>query len=130
MRNNCWYAVRPDVVKKKDDGVIEIFFRHPREPGTGDEGWIESSTEQQIADAKLFGNSPEEQFTRGEIEKHDGKRSCWLVFDGKVYEFPFRSRLSFLDAQIHDATRALEWHPGGEAATLIHTGKVHRGTSD
>ncbi len=76
MMNNCWYAVRPEVVKKRDDGVIEILFRHPGEPGTGDGGWTESSTEQQIAVTKQFGNTPEKQFTREEIEKHDGEKSC------------------------------------------------------
>lgn len=43
--------------------VPEILFRHPYEPGNGDEGWIKPSTEQQVADAKQPGNTSEKQFT-------------------------------------------------------------------
>ncbi|KAL2050362.1 hypothetical protein ABVK25_009334 [Lepraria finkii] len=43
--------------------VPEILFRHPYEPGNGDEGWMKPSTEQQVADAKQPGNTPEKQFT-------------------------------------------------------------------
>ena len=84
MMNSCWYIVRPQVVEETQDRVLEILFRHPCEPGTGNEGWMKPSTEQQIADAKQPGNTPEKQFTREEIEKHDNDESCWMVVDGKV----------------------------------------------
>ena len=84
MMNSCWYIVRPQVVEETQDRVPEILFRHPCEPGTGDEGWMKPSTEQQIADAKQPGNTPEKQFTREEIWKHDNDESCWMVVDGKV----------------------------------------------
>lgn len=58
--------------------VPEILFRHPYEPGNGDEGWMKPSTEQQVADAKQPGNTPEKQFTRKEIEKHDNDDSRWM----------------------------------------------------
>ena len=38
MMNSCWYIVRPQVVEETQDRVPEILFRHPSEPGTGDEG--------------------------------------------------------------------------------------------
>lgn len=82
MMNNAWYIVKPEVVEQREDGVPEILFRHPTEPGTGDQGWMKPSVEQQLADAKQAGNTPEKQFTREEIEKHDDENSCWLVIDG------------------------------------------------
>lgn len=82
MMNNCWYVVRPEVIEEREDGVPEILFRHPTEPGTGDQGWMKPSVEMQIADAKQAGNTPQKQFTREEIEKHDSEQSCWIVVDG------------------------------------------------
>ncbi|KAI9746937.1 MAG: hypothetical protein M1835_002315, partial [Candelina submexicana] len=114
MMNNAWYIVKPEVVEQREDGVPEILFRHPTEPGTGDQGWMKASVEQQVSDAKQLSNTPEKQFTREEIEKHDDEKSCWLVIDGKVY----------------DATSVLDWHPGGAAAIIGHAGKVHQDTSD
>ena len=89
--NNCWYIVKPEVIEERKDGVPEILFRHPCEPGTGDEGWMKPSTEQQIVNAKTSGDAPAKQFTREEIEKHDNEKSCWLVVDGKVKHFPLSS---------------------------------------
>ena len=114
MMNNCWYVVQPEVVEDSKSGIAEILFRHPTEPGTGKEGWMQPSIESQIADARQSAGAPEKQFTREEIEKHDKEKDCWLVVDGKVY----------------DATSVFEWHPGGKAAILGHAGKVHQETSD
>ncbi len=114
MMNNCWYVVRPEIIETSDSGVPEILFRHPCEPGTGEEGWMQPSVELQIANAKQAAAGPSKQFTREEIEKHDNENDCWLVIDGKVY----------------DATSVLDWHPGGKAAVLGHAGKVHQETSN
>jgi nitrate reductase (NAD(P)H) len=114
MMNNCWYVVKPEIVEESDDGVPQILFRHPVEPGTGTGGWLKESTEIQIANAKQAAEGPQEQFTREEIEKHSKEDDCWIVIDGKVY----------------DVTSVLEWHPGGKAAVLGHAGKLHQETSD
>ncbi|KAE9968988.1 hypothetical protein EG328_007142 [Venturia inaequalis] len=115
MMNNCWHVVKSEIVQgDNDDGVPSILFRHPTEPGTGDGGWMKPSVENQIAAVKQEAGTPQKQFTREEIEKHDSAQDCWLVVDGKVY----------------DATSVLEWHPGGKAALLGHAGKVHQETSD
>ena len=109
MMNNCWYVVKPEIVADgKDTDEASIIFRHPTEPGTGDGGWMQPSVENQIATTKQQAGTPQKQFTREEIEKHDNEKDCWLVVDGKVY----------------DATSVLEWHPGGKAAVLGHAGKV------
>ncbi|KAK4992186.1 hypothetical protein LTR50_001364 [Elasticomyces elasticus] len=114
MMNNCWYVVRPEIATDPDSGIPSIMFRHPTEPGNADGGWMKPSMENQIATAKQEAATPQKQFTREEIEKHDNKDDCWLVVDGKVY----------------DATKVLSWHPGGKAAILGHAGKVHQETSD
>ncbi|KAL2353834.1 hypothetical protein BJ546DRAFT_114268 [Cryomyces antarcticus] len=114
MMNNCWYVVRPEIVTDSDSGIPSLMFRHPTEPGTADGGWMKPSTENQIAAAKQEAGTPQKQFTREEIEKHDKEDDCWLVVDGKVY----------------DATSVLKWHPGGKAAIVGHAGKVHQETSD
>ena len=132
MMNNAWYVLRSEVVEQRKDGVPEILFRHPVEPGTGDQGWMKPSAELQVADAKQAGNTPEKQFTREEIEKHDNEESCWIVVDGKP-----RSGSTHLAAvadgrvgKVYDATSVLDWHPGGQAAVLGHAGKVHQDTSE
>ena len=112
--NNCWYVVKLEMVEHSDDGIPDILFRHPVQPGTGKEGWLEPSTELLVADAKQSAGAPQKQFTREEVEKHDKDNDCWIVVDGNVY----------------DATSVLEWHPGGKAAVLGHAGKVHQETSD
>lgn len=114
MMNNCWYIVRPEIVESSDSDTAAILFRHPVEPATKDGGWMKPSVENKIAQAKQEAGTPQKQFTREEIEKHDKKNDCWLVVDGKVY----------------DATSVLGWHPGGAAAILGHAGKVHQETSD
>jgi nitrate reductase (NAD(P)H) len=113
MMNNCWYVVKPEISQEKDDGLPYILFRHPTEPGTGDGGWMQPSVENRIANATQRAGTPQKQFTRQEIEKHDNENDCWLVVDHNVY----------------DATSVLAWHPGGKAALLSHAGKVHQETS-
>lgn len=114
MMNNCWYVVKHELVSDDDSDVPWLLFRHPCEPGTGDGGWMKPSVENQLASVKQSAGSPQRQFTREEIEKHDTDNDCWIVVDGKVY----------------DATSVLEWHPGGKAAITGHAGKVHQQTSD
>ena len=82
MMHNAWYTVKPEVVERREDGMPEILFRHPTEPGTGVQGWMKPSAEQRVADAEQSGSTPEKQFTREEIEKHDNGKDCWLVIDG------------------------------------------------
>ncbi|KAK5109055.1 hypothetical protein LTR62_007603 [Meristemomyces frigidus] len=114
MMNNAWYIVKPEITQDSDEGVAQIHFRHPVEPGTGDGGWMQPSEENKIANAKQEAGAPEKQFTRHEIEKHSTEDDCWIVVDGKVY----------------DATSVLSWHPGGKAAIVGHAGRVHQETSD
>ena len=114
MMNNCWYTVKLEIVEDGKSGVPEILFRHPAEPGTSQGGWMKPSTEIQIADAKQDAGTPQKQFTREEIERHDKEDDCWILIDGKVY----------------DVTSVLAWHPGGKAAILGHGGKVHQETTD
>ncbi|RYO93972.1 hypothetical protein DL764_007901 [Monosporascus ibericus] len=114
MMNNCWYIVRPEIVVDEESDFPSILFRHPTEPATGDGGWMKPSMENQIENVKQEAGTPQEQFTREEVEKHDNERDCWIVVDGKVY----------------DATSVLDWHPGGKAAVLSHAGRVHQETTD
>ncbi len=113
MMNNCWYQVKPKISTAKD-GLPQLTFEHPVEPGTKDGGWMKPSEEVQLNAAKQSSDAPEKQFTREEIEKHKSENDCWIVVNGKVY----------------DATSVLEWHPGGKAAVLGHAGKVHSETSE
>ena len=115
--NNCWYIVKPELLYGEDDDDSNsscLLFRHPTEPGTGEGGWMKPSTEIQVAMAKQDPGIPQKQFTREEIEKHNGDHDCWIVINGKVY----------------DATGVLSWHPGGKASILAHAGKVHQDTTD
>lgn len=57
---------------------------------------MKPSLENQIAAAKQEAGTPQKQFTREEIEKHDNEGSPWIVVDGKVY----------------DTSSVLKWHPG------------------
>ena len=114
MMNNCWYTVKPEINPREDDDIVQILFRHPVQPGTGDAGWMQPSEENKIASAKQEAGAPGKQFTRQEIEKHSSDDNCWIVVEGKVY----------------DVTSVLSWHPGGKAAILGHAGKVHQQTSD
>lgn len=75
---------------------------------------MKPSVVNQIASAKQDAGTPQKQFTREEIEKHNTNSDCWIVVDNKVY----------------DATSVLEWHPGGTAAIVGHAGKVHAETSN
>ena len=114
MMNNCWYTIKPEIVQSKNQNSPHILFRHPCEPGVGEGGWMKQSWENRIESAKQAASTPQKQFTRQEIEKHDTEDDCWLVVDGKVY----------------DATSVLAWHPGGKAAIVGHAGQVHQETSD
>lgn len=114
MMNNCWYVVRPDLVEDDDgSGRLVALYRHPVEPATGENGWMKASVENEMEKAKRQARTPQKEFTRQEIEKHDRDDDCWIVVDGKVY----------------DATSVLSWHPGGKAAILNHAGKVHQETT-
>ncbi|KAF7713010.1 Uncharacterized protein PECH_007246 [Penicillium ucsense] len=114
MMNNCWYTVRPEIVRDEDQDAITLQFRHPCEPGTGKGGWMQPSTENQMDQIKHEVASPQKQFTREEIEKHNKEDDCWIIVNGKVY----------------DATSVLDWHPGGKATILGHAGKVHAETTE
>lgn len=114
MMNNCWYQVKTEINVDSDSGMAAILFRHPTEPGTGEGGWMKPSQENIIAKVKQEAGTPQKQFTRQEIEKHNSEEDCWLVVENKVY----------------DVTSVLAWHPGGKAAILGHAGKVHQETSN
>lgn len=75
---------------------------------------MQPSTENQMEKIKHEVASPQKQFTREEIEKHNEENDCWIVVNGKVY----------------DATSVLDWHPGGKAPIMAHAGKVHVDTTD
>lgn len=106
--NNCWYVVRPEI-----DGD-SLLFRHPTEPATGTGGWMQPSTENRIDEAKREAMSPQKQFTREEIEKHNKEDDCWIVINEKVY----------------DATSVLAWHPGGKAPIMNHAGRARADATD
>ncbi|KAB5513293.1 hypothetical protein GE09DRAFT_1267342 [Coniochaeta sp. 2T2.1] len=113
IMNNCWYTVRRDLVED-DSGSMVTLFRHPVEPGKGEDGWMKPSVGNEIEKIKREARTPHKQFTREEIEKHDSENDCWIVVDGKVY----------------DATSVLSWHPGGKSAIMNHAGQVHQETTD
>ena len=115
--NNSWYVVKPELAYEDEDSkrpAPYLLFRHPMEPGTGEEGWMKPSTEVQVAMAKQTKDAPQRQFTREEIEKHNHDDDCWIVVGGRVY----------------DATSVLSWHPGGKPTIMAHAGKVHQDTTD
>ncbi|KAK5674261.1 hypothetical protein LTS10_012999 [Elasticomyces elasticus] len=103
MMNNCWCTVKSEISQDDEDAVPHVLFGHPVEPGTGDGGWTQPSEENKIANAKQEGGTPQKQFTRQEIGKHDREDYCWIVVGGK---------------------------PGGKAAIVGHAGKVHQEASD
>ncbi|RMX88701.1 hypothetical protein D0869_01431 [Hortaea werneckii] len=112
MMNNCWYTVKMEIIQDDGDPGPLVLFRHPCEP-SGNGGWMKPSAENRIQAAKQQARTPQKQFTRQEIEKHDNENDCWLVIDNNVY----------------DATSILSWHPGGKAALLGHAGRVHSQTT-
>lgn len=114
MMNNAWYRVIPEVVQRREDGEWEILFRHPAEPGRGIKGGCNRAASCSLRMQSKQAIRYKKQFTREEIEKHDGGKSCWLVVDGKVY----------------DVASVWDWYPGGAAAVLGHAGKVHQDTTD
>ncbi|TIC99277.1 Nitrate reductase [NADH] [Colletotrichum higginsianum] len=116
MMNNCWYTVRSEIVDDANGGGgdTHVLFRHPTEPGTGDGGWMKESVVNQIEAAKRDAGTPQKQFTREEVEKHDKEDDCWIVVDGKVY----------------DATSVMAWHPGGKAPIMAHAGRLHQETTE
>lgn len=71
---------------------------------------MKPSVVNQVKAAKRDAGTPQKQFTREEIEKHDKEDDCWIVVDGKVY----------------DATSVMAWHPGGKAPIMAHAGRVHQ----
>ena len=68
---------------------------------------MQPSGDLKLEQVKQDAATPQKQFTREEIEKHDKEDDCWIVVDNKVY----------------DATSVLAWHPGGKAAIITHAGK-------
>ncbi|KAJ5385378.1 hypothetical protein N7517_003289 [Penicillium concentricum] len=114
MMNNCWYTVLPEIREDSKNEYSVLLFRHPCEPGTGTGGWMQASTENYVENIKHEVTSPQKQFTREEIEKHNKENDCWVVINGKVY----------------DATSVLDWHPGGKAPIMAHADSVHADTTD
>jgi len=94
--NSLGYTVKIQI-GQDDNGTPTLTFKHPVEPGNGDGGWMQPSTEIKLRNAQQSSGTPTKQFTREEIEKHDNEKDCWIVINGNVY----------------DATSVLSWHPGG-----------------
>lgn len=63
--NNGWYKIKPSL-----DGHENLIWRHPVDTENND-GWMKPSTENRLAAAKQTSGTPEKQFTRQEIEKHN-----------------------------------------------------------
>ncbi|RLL92937.1 hypothetical protein CFD26_100245 [Aspergillus turcosus] len=114
MMNNSHYVVKSETAVDPKDNKPYLLFRHPVEPGTGENGWMKPSIEIQKEDIRRSAAVPEKQFTREEIEKHSTDDDCWIIINGKVY----------------DATSVLSWHPGGKAPIMAHAGRVHQDTSE
>lgn len=114
MMNNAWYTVKAETVLDGDKEGPAVLFRHPTEAASSTGGWMQPSEELRIAQAKQEAATPQKQFTREEIEKHDKEDDCWLVIDNKVY----------------DVTSVLAWHPGGKAAIMGHAGKCHSAATE
>ncbi|KAL2021895.1 hypothetical protein VTK56DRAFT_6490 [Thermocarpiscus australiensis] len=114
MMNNSWYTVKLELVADQEDGTAAVLFRHPTEAGPLSGGWMRPSEQLRLAQAKQEAGTPQKQFTREEIEKHDKEDDCWIVVDNKVY----------------DATSVLAWHPGGKTAIMAHAGKCHHETTE
>ncbi|AEO68354.1 uncharacterized protein THITE_52692 [Thermothielavioides terrestris NRRL 8126] len=114
MMNNAWYTVKTETLLDGDERTPAVIFRHPTEAASSSGGWMQPSEELRIAQAKQEAATPQKQFTREEIEKHDKEDDCWLVIDNKVY----------------DVTSVLSWHPGGKAAIMGHAGQCHSATTE
>jgi len=114
MMNNSWYTVKAETVLDGEGQDPAVVFRHPTEAGGTSGGWMQPSEELKIAQAKQDAATPQKQFTREEIERHDKDGDCWIVVDNKVY----------------DVTSVLAWHPGGKAAIMAHAGKCHNETTE
>ncbi|RHZ63579.1 putative nitrate reductase [Aspergillus thermomutatus] len=114
MMNNSHYIVKSETSVDPTDNKSYLLFRHPVEPGTGENGWMKPSISIQKEDIRRSAAVPEKQFTREEIEKHTTDQDCWIVINGKVY----------------GATSVLSWHPGGKAPIMAHAGRVHQETTE
>jgi nitrate reductase (NAD(P)H) len=114
MMNNSWYTVKVEMVTDPGEETPAVVFRHPTEAGSATGGWIQPSAELKLAQTKQEAGTPQKQFTREEIEKHDEEDDCWIVVDNKVY----------------DVTSVLAWHPGGKMAIMGHAGKCHPETTE
>ena len=114
MMNNSWYTVKAEMVTDPGEETPAVVFRHPTEAGSATGGWIQPSAELELAQTKQEAGTPQKQFTREEIEKHDEEDDCWIVVDNKVY----------------DVTSVLAWHPGGKMAIMGHAGKCHPETTE
>jgi nitrate reductase (NAD(P)H) len=70
---------------------------------------MQPSTENRIGNIRHEAASPQKQFTREEIKKHNKQNGCWFVINGKVY----------------DAIYMLDWHPSGKALIIAHVGRAY-----
>ncbi|KAK4131293.1 hypothetical protein BT67DRAFT_427849 [Trichocladium antarcticum] len=114
MMNNSWYTVKAEMVADDEEKAPAVLFRHPTEAAALTGGWMQPSAELRLAQAKQEAGTPQKQFTREEVEKHDKDGDCWIVVDNKVY----------------DASSVLAWHPGGKASIMAHAGKCHHATTE
>ncbi|EAW12912.1 putative nitrate reductase [Aspergillus clavatus NRRL 1] len=114
MMNNCQYTVKSEISVDEETKKSYLLFRHPAEPGAGENGWMKPSISIQKEDIRRSAAVPEKQFTREEIEKHASDHDCWIVVNDKVY----------------NATSVLSWHPGGKGVIMAHAGRVHQETTD
>jgi nitrate reductase (NAD(P)H) len=114
MMNNSWYTVKAEIELGGEDHSPAVVFKHPTEAGASTGGWMQPSEELRVAQAKQDAATPQKQFTREEIEKHDKEDDCWIVVDNKVF----------------DVSSVLAWHPGGKTAIMSHAGKCHPETTE
>ena len=105
--NNSQYRVKVNY-----ESPQSIHFLHPVQPGQlTDNGYLQPSvhTEQQDSAGGYATESTIGQrlIPLDEVRKHNKKDDCWLVIDGRVYDFS----MYLID------------HPGGDWAIAAHAGR-------